>query len=165
MSSADFSFDRLNCTELMPGDVGFGQQGDAFFTLLGSCVSVILTDPRRTVAALSHVVHAGSPRTAQSTTTAYGDVAMAELFNSLQRAGLNPRQCEAMLFGGGNMFPQQGWRYTVGDRNIDWARGFLSAQGIPVVRESVGGVGYRRLSWVVGPHWPHIETGPAAEGA
>lgn len=165
MSRAEFPFDRLNCTELMPGDVGFGQQGDAFYTLLGSCVSVILTDPRRTVAALSHVVHAGSPRSAQTASTAYGEVAMARMFSDLQRAGLNPRQCEAMLFGGGNMFPHQGLRQTVGDRNIEWARDFLAGQGIAVVRESVAGVGYRRLSWVVGPHWPHIETGPAAEGA
>ena len=47
--------------ELMPGDVAIGQAGDQFKTLLGSCVSVVLTDPRRTVGAMCHIVHVGTP--------------------------------------------------------------------------------------------------------
>ena len=36
--------------ELLPGDTALGYAGDRMKTLLGSCVAVILTDPRRTVA-------------------------------------------------------------------------------------------------------------------
>ena len=43
---------------LAPGDVAIGTRGDRFETLLGSCVAIVLTDPRRTVGAMCHIVHA-----------------------------------------------------------------------------------------------------------
>ena len=36
---------------LHPGDVVCAERGDRMETLLGSCVAVVLTDPRRTVGA------------------------------------------------------------------------------------------------------------------
>jgi chemotaxis protein CheD len=44
---------------LHPGDVACGERGDRLETLLGSCVAIILTDPRRTIGAMCHIVHAG----------------------------------------------------------------------------------------------------------
>ena len=58
--------------DLMPGDVALGQAGEQLKTLLGSCVAVILTDPRRTVAAMCHIVHVGQPNAANQHNTAYG---------------------------------------------------------------------------------------------
>ena len=37
---------------LNPGDVAVGQRGDRLETLLGSCVAIVLTDPRRTIGAM-----------------------------------------------------------------------------------------------------------------
>ena len=74
--------------ELMPGDVALGYAGDQLKTLLGSCVSVILTDPRRTVGAMCHIVHVGIPTRPTSHNTAYGVVAMAEMFAPVACHGL-----------------------------------------------------------------------------
>ena len=70
--------------ELMPGDVALGRKGDRLKTLLGSCISVILTDPRRTVGAMCHIVHVGKPNAANQHNTAFGIVAMDEMFHRLQ---------------------------------------------------------------------------------
>jgi len=81
--------------ELMPGDVALGRAGDQLKTLLGSCVSVILTDPRRTVGVMCHIVHVGHPNAANQNNTAFGAVAMAEM---TRRLGSTP---ELFLTGGG----------------------------------------------------------------
>jgi chemotaxis protein CheD len=144
--------------ELMPGDVAIGLAGDQLKTLLGSCVSVILTDPRRTVAAMCHIVHAGQPKVANAGNTAYAIVAMGDMFDRLTTVGVIPTRCEAYVFGGGNMFPALFAKQHVGDNNVEWVLDYLHGQGIPVVDHCLGGAGYRKISWTVGPTEPLVET-------
>lgn len=150
--------------ELMPGDVALATRGEHLKTLLGSCVSVILTDPRRTVAAMSHIVHVGTPNTGNRNNTAYGSVAMQEMFSMLRSKGVNPAMCEAYVFGGGNMFPQIFNAKNVGASNAQWVLNYLQAQGIVVVDQGLGGNGYRKVSWTVGPQEPLVETVFAEQG-
>lgn len=144
--------------ELMPGDVALGFAGDQLKTLLGSCVSVILTDPRRTVGAMCHIVHVGRPNAANRHNTAYGEVAMDEMFHRLRCIGVTPRMCEAYVYGGGNMFPQFVFKRHVGLSNIDWVLDYLDEHDIPVLNHCLGGTGYRKLSWTVGPTEPVVEV-------
>jgi chemotaxis protein CheD len=151
--------------ELMPGDVALAVKGEQLKTLLGSCVSVILTDPRRTVAAMSHIVHVGMPNASNQSNTAYGTVAMNQMFGMLRARGINPAMCEAYVFGGGNMFPQIFNARNVGASNADWVLDFLHAQGIGIVDQELGGNGYRKVSWTVGAQDPLVETVFAEQGA
>ena len=150
--------------ELIPGDVALGLAGDAFKTLLGSCICVVLTDPRRTVGALCHIVHVGMPNAANTDNTAYGVVAMERMFSLLRSKGVNPLMCEAFVYGGGNMFPQFFSARHVGGTNAEWVLDFLHHQGIPVVEQETGGTGYRKLSWSVGLQDPLVETVFADQG-
>lgn len=151
--------------ELMPGDVALGRSGDAMKTLLGSCIAVILTDPRRTVGAMCHIVHVGFQNAATAGNTAYGLSAMREMFDLLTAEGVMPSLCHAYVYGGGNMFPHLYTTRTVGDRNAEWVLEFLQQQGITVVQSSVGGPNYRKVSWTIGPGAPDIETVLVTEGA
>jgi chemotaxis protein CheD len=144
--------------ELMPGDVAIGVAGEKFKTLLGSCVSVILTDPRRTAAAMCHIVHVGLPNAGNQTNTAYGTVAMGSMFQLLRARGLNPSQCEAYVFGGGNMFPHIFNARNVGFTNAQWVTDFLRDHGISVISQELGGNGYRKVSWTIGEAEPLVET-------
>jgi chemotaxis protein CheD len=144
--------------ELMPGDVAVADAGEQLKTLLGSCVCVILTDPRRTVAAMCHIVHVGRPNAANTHNTAYGLVAMHDMYAHLRSRGVNPALCEAYVFGGGNMFPKIFSARHVGASNIDWALDFLHEQQLVVVDQSLGGNGYRKVSWTVGAGEPLVET-------
>lgn len=148
----------------MPGDVALGLAGDAFKTLLGSCICVVLTDPRRTVGALCHIVHVGEPNSANQNNTAYGMVAMERMFGLLRGKGVNPVMCEAYVYGGGNMFAQFFNTRHVGANNAAWVLDFLHAHGIVVVEQETGGTGYRKLTWAVGLEDPVVETVFAEQG-
>lgn len=144
--------------ELMPGDVALGRKGDRLKTLLGSCISVILTDPRRTVGAMCHIVHVGRPKAANLHNTAYGVVAMDEMFHRLQSVGVVPQQCVAFVHGGGNMFPNIWSKQHVGATNAHWVLQFLEDHQITVVEKDVGGNVYRKVSWEVGLDHPTVEA-------
>jgi chemotaxis protein CheD len=148
----------------MPGDVVLGRAGDAMRTLLGSCVAVILTDPRRTVGAMCHIVHAGRPSHAHRHDTTYGVVAMDEMFRRLTSVGITARLCQAFVYGGGNMFPDRVADGGVGSRNVQWVMRFLHEHHIQMVDCATEGDGCRKVSWVVGPTPPQVEMMQVARG-
>jgi chemotaxis protein CheD len=107
---------------------------------------------------MCHIVHVGHPNLANRRNSAYGTVAMEGMFAHLRARAVNPSMCQAYVFGGGNMFPQLFTVRHVGANNAEWALNYLAAQGIVVVDQELGGNGYRKVSWVVGPDAPQVET-------
>lgn len=140
-------------TTLYPGDVACGMRGDRFETLLGSCIAVVLTDPRRTVGAMCHIVHSTSAGSTPRD-SAWGDVALDLMYDLLRERGITPHLCEAYIYGGGNMFPGLCQGEHVGASNARWVLQALAAGGVRVLLQDVGGNTYRRLSWTVGPDAP-----------
>jgi chemotaxis protein CheD len=145
---------------LHPGDVACADQGERLETLLGSCVAIVLTDPRRTVGAMCHIVHARRAATTAQESGAYAHVALASMYTLLRARGIEPRLCEAYVYGGGNMFPGLVRQGHVGDANARWALDALADDGIRVLLNDLGGNTYRRLSWTVGPDLPQVTAVP-----
>ena len=146
---------------LHPGDVACAERGDRLETLLGSCVSIVLTDPRRTVAAMCHVVHSRLPSDGQQNhNTAYGEAALDEMAHRLLARGIAPALCDAFLVGGGNMFPALVSEAHVGDHNVRWALAALARIKVRVVLQDTGGATYRRIGWTVGHGVPDIAAVP-----
>ena len=141
---------------LHPGDVALAERGERLETLLGSCVAIVLTDPRRTLGVMCHIVHS-KPATAGATlSAAYADVAHDRMYTLLRARSIEPRLCQAYVYGGGNMFPALFAQGHVGDDNAQWALEALALDGVPVLFRDLGGNTYRRLSWVVGPDLPQV---------
>lgn len=114
-------------------------------TILGSCVSVCLWDPAARVGGMNHLLlpelkEAGNP---MNTT---GAVAMERLINRMVRLGAERTLLRAKLFGGSSMLSGM---TDIGERNIAFARRYLSVEGIPCDAESVGGDRARRIRF-----WP-----------
>lgn len=143
-------------TVLHPGDVALGERGDRLETLLGSCVAIVLTDPRRTLGAMCHIVHSKPATSADRNSTAHADAALVQLYALLRARGIEPRLCEAYVVGGGNMFPALFEQGHVGEANAQWALTALEEDGVRVLSHDLGGNHYRRLSWVVGPEAPQV---------
>lgn len=144
---------------LHPGDVACGTRGDRFVTLLGSCVAVVLTDPRRTVGAMCHIVHS-TPNDTAPRDSAWGDVALDLMYEMLRKRGIEPRLCEAYVYGGGNMFPGIFSAGHVGANNARWTLDALKLDGVRVLHQDLGGTAYRKLSWTVGPDAPAVSANP-----
>ena len=141
---------------LFPGDVGLGFADDVLETLLGSCVALILTDPRRTIGAMCHVVHSGEPPVGTPPNTAYAVHAMNRMFGLLRSVGISPSLCDAYVYGGGNMFPDIVSARHVGQRNVGWIMDFLKLENIRIVHQSFGGAVYRKVRWKVGTGEPAV---------
>jgi chemotaxis protein CheD len=142
---------------LHPGDVVCAERGDRLETLLGSCVAVVLTDPRRTIGAMCHIVHASAPASGAVDNAAHAGPAIDRMYRELMARAIQPRLCVAYVYGGGNMFPQLVRQAGhVGERNAEAVVARLRRDGVHIVHVDVGGRAYRRLSWAVGPAAPTV---------
>ncbi len=135
---------------LLPGEYFVGDAAFQVRTILGSCVSITLWHPGARVGGMSHFLlpTRGSSSTADSGLDGhYGDEALALMRRDLQALGVDPRHCQAKLFGGGNMFPGRVRADAghVGQRNGEAARDLLVQHGIPLTSESLFGVGHRQI--------------------
>ncbi|MGE5865642.1 MAG: chemotaxis protein CheD [Rhizobacter sp.] len=136
---------------LRPGEYAVGGADSQIWTLLGSCVSITLWHPRLRVGAMSHFLLAERPSTETAAETPpdarYGQDALHLMLDHLARLRVAASQCEAKIFGGGNMFPDHTppGAVSVGRRNGEAARQLLLRRGIPVVSESLFGNGHRQI--------------------
>ena len=145
---------------LHPGDVACAERGEVLHTLLGSCVAIILTDPRRTIGVMCHIVHSKPPLSHEKSSTSYGAVAIEVMDRLLLARGISLRLCEAYVYGGGNMFPGLITQPHVGEANALWTLSTLREHGVRVVGQDLGGKVYRRLRWTVGADAPEVSQVP-----
>ena len=133
---------------LLPGDYYVGHAGCRIRTLLGSCVSIALWHPALRVGAMSHfLLSSRGPRSSGALDARYAEEAMTLMLRGLVAERVDPHECQAKLFGGGNMFPGLAVAHgeNVGRKNGEAARMLVRAQNIPIVAESLWGVGHRRV--------------------
>ena len=134
---------------LQPGELFVADAGYQIRTILGSCVSITLWHPDTCLGGMSHFLlpTRGLSVMARDLDGRYGDEALQLMMADLRAHGVAPDQCEAKIFGGGNMFPNHGHAsgIKVGQRNGEAARKMLRQHGIKVVRESLFGIGHRQI--------------------
>ncbi len=159
---------------LRPGECFVGDAAYRIRTVLGSCVSVTLWSPRQRIGAMSHFMLAtrgGPPRSARPEAAVldarYGDEALSLMLDQLAAEGVSAAECQAKVFGGGDMFPGSRTRTAcaVGRRNGEAARALLEALGIELTSASLFGLGHRQVVFDVssGHVWSR-QVEPAADG-
>ena len=138
---------------LQPGEYFVGDSGYRLRTLLGSCVSITLWHPRRRIGAMSHFLLASRPRGADARLDGrYGEEVVELMLQELARQRVPVGECEAKLFGGGNMFPaclRAAYGPDIGRRNGEAAREMLCRRGIVVRAEHLFGNGHRQVIFTI----------------
>jgi chemotaxis protein CheD len=134
---------------LQPGDWFVANADYQISTLLGSCVSITLWHPSTQTGGMSHFLlptRGSAPKDGEPDGR-YGDEALQLMLDKLAESGVLASQCQAKIFGGGNMFPGQSREGTiyVGQRNGHAARNLLLKNNIPVVSECLFGIGHRQV--------------------
>jgi len=149
---------------LHPGEYFVGDARHRISTLLGSCVSITLWHPAKRIGAMSHFLlgERKDKPTPGRLDARYGRDAIRLMLLDLERAGVKPAECQAKLFGGGDMFPGHKLAAAVGRDNGEVARELVRAQGIPIVSESLFGEGHRRIIFDVstGDVWARLSGRP-----
>lgn len=150
---------------LLPGDYFVGGAGHRIRTLLGSCVSITLWHPERKIGTMSHfLLSSRNQDKSAGLNSRYGAEALELMLSELRAMGVDPKECEAKIFGGGQMFP--GATQSIGRQNGEEALRLLQAHGIRVVSESLYGVGHRNIIFDIssGHVWSrHVAPGQFAE--
>lgn len=114
-------------------------------TILGSCVTACLFDPRAKVGGMNHFLLPDSAETMQGS-LAYGLNAMELLVNGMLKKGASRTNIHVKLIGGAMMLSGLS---DIGQRNVVFARKFAANEGFKIVSESVGGTNARRVRF-----WP-----------
>lgn len=134
---------------LNPGELYFGQGQVRVATLLGSCVAITLWHPKARHGGICHFVLDSRGGALDSLDGRYADEAVAMFLVELGLRGTRPAEYEVKVFGGANMFTNDGTdigNLDVGARNIAAADRLLASHGFPNAKaRHVGGTGHRRL--------------------
>jgi len=126
------------------------REGTMLTTVLGSCVSACIHDPRRRIGGMNHFLLPDGPGGGDMR---YASAAMERLVNALLKHGADRRRLQAKLFGGARMIAGL---MDIGRRNGDAALNFLETEGIACISLSLGGTRARRVRF-----WP--ESGRAQQ--
>lgn len=154
---------------LQPGEFFVADADYQIRTMLGSCVSITLWHPFARVGAMSHFLlpTRGVPDRSDGLDARYGDEAMELMVGELKQLGIAVGQCQGKVFGGGNMFPDhlRSGGVHVGQRNGEAALELLNRHGVPILSESLFGIGHRQIIFDVrnGDVWCH-QVAPSSMG-
>ncbi len=109
---------------------------------LGSCLGIVLYDPEQRLGGLAHTL-LPAPRAGreEERRSKFVNTAIGQMVEQLEELGAVRGRLWAKVVGGANMFeslnptPDEG----IGARNARSAREVLTAMGIPLLAEDVGG--------------------------
>jgi two-component system chemotaxis response regulator CheB len=130
---------------LLPGDSVATRKPTHLATLLGSCVSVCLSNASQRAAGMNHYMLRESAGGADP--GRYGDTSIRQLVKTLFALDSNPRHYRVRIYGGGKVIGHLGALGDIGTRNIEIARRLLAEFGLGIEHEEVGGNKGRRVDF------------------
>jgi chemotaxis protein CheD len=144
-------FDTASSTwmvKVFPGEYFVTSKPDeVLVTVLGSCVSACIRDPKAGIGGMNHFMlphsHAGN-WAGDLQSTRFGNFAMEKLINELMKAGCSRSSLEIKVFGGGNVTDTSN---AIGTENSEFILRYLEAEGLRCVAQDLGGPLPRRIHY------------------
>jgi len=123
---------------LKQGELAIVSGDTKVFTILGSCVAVVLWDEQTKIGGVNHYLlptwsNKGLPD------LRYGDVAITELHDKTILSGAVKRRMVAKVYGGASMLKLDNPTFNIGQRNIEMAFEKLKQLNIPISEVITGG--------------------------
>jgi len=137
---------------ILPGEYFVTRNDEVITTVLGSCISACMRDPVLGCGGMNHFMLPEDLTNGSSSwldpavglATRYGSFAMESLINDLLKLGARRERLEVKLTGGGRILASM---TDVGSRNIEFARRWLSLEGLQIAGEDVGESHARRVQY------------------
>ena len=144
-------FDAANgawMVKVFPGEFYTTNKSDeVLVTILGSCVSACIRDPRLGIGGMNHFMLAEGEAQSwggDAKSTRYGNFAMEKLVNELIKAGASRNSLEIKVFGGGNVTDT---RNAIGTQNAEFVLKYLESEGLSCAAQDLGGIYPRRIHY------------------
>jgi chemotaxis protein CheD len=134
--------------KVFPGEYFVSKTSDeTLVTVLGSCVSACIRDPRAGIGGMNHFMlphsHGGN-WAGDLKSSRFGNFAMEKLINELLKAGCSRDTLEIKVFGGGNVTDMNS---AIGTENSKFILRYLEAEGLRCAAEDLGGQLPRRIHY------------------
>lgn len=147
--ASSFYFDNIHHThaaKVLPGEYYVTNQDIVLVTVLGSCVTACIRDPKLAIGGMNHFMlpDGGQEEGILSHSARYGGFAMELLINELIKSGAKRERLEAKIFGGGHVLSAV-TNMQVGNRNADFVCEFLAKEKIPILAKDLIGVHPRKV--------------------
>ena len=141
----------IEAAKILPGGYCVTDRNMVLATVLGSCVSACIRDPKMGIGGMNHFMlpESASTDTASDPLAAsarYGVHAMELLLNELSKAGAHRSALEAKVFGGGAVVAGM-TSSDVGHRNATVVLDFLRIEGIAVAAQDLEDIYPRKLHY------------------
>jgi len=134
--------------KVFPGEYYVTKKADeVLVTVLGSCVSACIRDPRRGIGGMNHFMLAEGEAGGWGglgNAARYGNFAMEKLLNELLKLGCGREDLEIKVFGGGNVTDS---RNLIGTDNSDFVLRYLDNEGLPIAAQDLRGQYPRRIQY------------------
>ena len=134
----DRNFD-IEAAKILPGEYYVTGREMLLVTVLGSCVSACIRDPRSSIGGMNQFLlpeGGGDEHNPRSTSARYGAYAMEVLINQLVKLGANRTSLEAKVFGGAAVL--RGFTtVNVGEKNSEFVLEYLHNERIRVVAQDL----------------------------
>lgn len=138
--------------KLLPGDFYVTREDEVLDTVLGSCVSACIRNPKTGVGGMNHFMlpHPRNNEPSDSwnavagSATRYGSASMEQLINKILSAGGTRTDLEVKIFGGARVLSVS---TDIGEHNVQFVRDFLKQEGLKVVSEDVGNTTPRHIQY------------------
>ncbi len=129
--------------KILPGQYYVSKNDELIATVLGSCISVCVTDRVAGISGMNHFMlplytekHAESwGSTVISAETRYGNFAMEHMINDIINHGGVKSRLELKVIGGGRVMDKM---TDVGLRNISFVYDYIANERLNLVKEDVG---------------------------
>lgn len=135
------------------GELIIADQPTHIWTVLGSCVSIILYNPRKKISALCHAQLSenkisGSTNKKSTSTVIKEDFRFVAcsinfMLEKLYAMGIAKNEIYASVYGGANVIVE--FTHKIGSDNSDAAIEVLQKKGIKIVKKDVGGTKSRTI--------------------
>lgn len=137
--------------KLLPGDFYVTCEDEVLDTVLGSCVSACIRNPKTGMGGMNHfMLPHPSGGTSDSwgaiagSATRYGSASMEQLINRILGSGGRRADLEVKIFGGARVLAAT---TDIGEHNVNFVREFLKQEGMRAVAEDVGDTTPRHLQY------------------
>ena len=128
--------------KLLPGDFYVTCEDEVLDTVLGSCVSACIRNPKLRIGGMNHFMlprpsgrEGDTWENIAGRATRYGSASMEQLINRILRAGGTRADLEVKIFGGGKVLSALS---DIGLHNVTFVRDYLKQEGLRIVGEDVG---------------------------
>ncbi len=147
----DASF-KSDVAKILPGEYYVTTENEGIITVLGSCISACIRDRIFGIGGMNHFMlpikmeeknqNKQPDSSLIGAAERYGNFAMEHLINEIMKMGGRKENFEVKVFGGGNILKNS---TSVGQRNIEFVRSYLSAENLEIIAEDVGDVFPRKV--------------------